>query len=741
MQSNPIRSTVIFSLPLIAISYLQPVLAQNIQPAHDGTGTIVTPAGQQLQIQGGRTSHDRRNLFHSFQRFNVETGQTANFLAPTETRNILGRIVGGETSLINGLLQITGANANLFLINPAGIIFGPNASLNLPAAFTVTTATGINFAQGTFNIFSQQNDYQNLIGNPSGFNFSADQTGAIINQANLSLLSEENLLLLGGAVVNTGTLHTAGGHITLASIPGSNTVRLSQTGHLLSLDLPFHQINPSDDSIRTSVNLPDIQSLTLPQLLTGNTTSANNIAINEQGQIALTVKSGETIASGKINTSNPQAGMTGGTINILGKTVQAIGSEINVSGDQGGGMIRLGGDYRGLGDLPKSQITLIDSSTNILADAINQGDGGNIFIWSEGATKFAGNISAKGGQILGNGGFAEISSKGNLMYRGQVDLSAINGNYGNLLLDPENIIIVAGTFADDDFQIDDNQILAGEGIGTFTISEGALEGLSGNANVILEATNNITVESLTDGILGFNVGTGEITFLADADLDGAGNFTMNTGEIQTRGRNISIQGASVTVNDINTRPINSEAAIKSGNINLTASNGNIIVNNIDVSSDADQAGVVNLLADAVQLGGINAGGEISGGNVTITANTGDINIRDFIVTTANTANGGNISLEAGGNITINGANSTNINELDPNDFVALDSSSIQNQGGTIDLQADGNIQVDSVIRSGALNFIFNNEDITGTGQGNTITLLSLKKLPQKQPPVMVEIFL
>jgi filamentous hemagglutinin family protein len=52
---------------------------------------------------------------HSFQRFNVETGQTANFLAPAETRNILGRIVGGETSLINGLLQITGANANLFL--------------------------------------------------------------------------------------------------------------------------------------------------------------------------------------------------------------------------------------------------------------------------------------------------------------------------------------------------------------------------------------------------------------------------------------------------------------------------------------------------------------------------------------------------------------------------------------------------------------------------------------------------
>ncbi|MGL6283487.1 MAG: filamentous hemagglutinin N-terminal domain-containing protein, partial [Microcoleaceae cyanobacterium] len=299
MVSNHTRSTIILSLPLIVISYLQPVLAQNIQPANDGTGTTVTPSGQQLQIQGGRISGDRRNLFHSFQRFNVETGQTANFLAPAATRNILGRIVGGETSIINGLLQITGANANLFLINPAGVIFGPGASLNLPAAFTVTTATGINFAQGTFNIFSQQNDYQNLLGNPSAFIFPADQTGAIINQGNLSLLPEQNLLLLGGAVVNTGTLHTAGGNITLAAIPGSNTVRLSQTGHLLSLDLPFNQNEQSN----SNNNLPGIQPLILPQLLTGNTTSANSMAINEQGQIALTAISGQTIAGGKINTS------------------------------------------------------------------------------------------------------------------------------------------------------------------------------------------------------------------------------------------------------------------------------------------------------------------------------------------------------------------------------------------------------------------------------------------------------
>ncbi|MGL5508481.1 MAG: beta strand repeat-containing protein, partial [Microcoleaceae cyanobacterium] len=377
---------------------------------------------------------------------------------------------------------------------------------------------------------------------------------------------------------------------------------------------------------------------------------------------------------------------------------------------------------RGLGNLPKANITLVDASTNILADAINHGDGGNIFIWSENNTKFAGNISAKGGQIFGNGGFAEISSKGNLIYRGQVDLSAINGNYGNLLLDPENIIIVAGTFADDDFQIDDNEILAGDGIGTFTISEGTLEGLSGNANVTLEATNNITVENLTDGILGFNVGTGKINFLADADLDGVGNFTMNTGEIQTKGRNISIQGANVTVNNINTIPAISEATIKSGNVNLTATNGNIVANNIDVSSALNQAGTVNLLADAIELKSINTSGETKGGNVTVTANTGNINVTDFIVTTGNKGNGGNLVLDAGGNIIINATN--------PDIPVAIDSSSIQNQGGTINLKADGNIQADNVIRSGGL--FFQNGGIPGKGRGNTITINSGRNITAKE---------
>jgi len=127
--------------------------AQPITPAADETGTVVTPNGNQLDITGGSLSRDDANLFHSFEQFGLESGQIANFLSNPDIRNIFGRVVGGDASIINGLIQVTNGNSNLFLMNPAGIVFGENAWLNVPADFTATTATGIGFGEGNwFNL-------------------------------------------------------------------------------------------------------------------------------------------------------------------------------------------------------------------------------------------------------------------------------------------------------------------------------------------------------------------------------------------------------------------------------------------------------------------------------------------------------------------------------------------------------------------------------------------------------------
>ena len=145
--------------------------AQPIVPAPDGTGTVVTPEGNRLDITGGTKSGDGSNLFHSFTEFGLNTGQIANFLSQPNIVNILARINGGNISYINGLIQVTGGNSNIFLMNPSGIVFGSNASLNVPAGFMATTANGIGFGNNWFNA-SGENNYAALVGMPNAFAFT-----------------------------------------------------------------------------------------------------------------------------------------------------------------------------------------------------------------------------------------------------------------------------------------------------------------------------------------------------------------------------------------------------------------------------------------------------------------------------------------------------------------------------------------------------------------------------------------
>jgi len=155
--ASPSQSTEYFIENPDTFSELYPIpgseilLAQAITPANDGTGTVVTPEGNRFNIEGGTRSGDGANLFHSFEKFGLDEGQIANFLSNPEIRNILGRVVGGDASIINGLIEMTGGTSNLFIINPSGILFGPNSQLNLPGDFTATTANGVQFGTEWLN--------------------------------------------------------------------------------------------------------------------------------------------------------------------------------------------------------------------------------------------------------------------------------------------------------------------------------------------------------------------------------------------------------------------------------------------------------------------------------------------------------------------------------------------------------------------------------------------------------------
>jgi hypothetical protein len=102
-------------LALLALAYtvgVKPAQSQSIVPAPDGTGTVVTPDGNRIDINGGTLSGDGANLFHSFTEFGLTQDQIANFLSNPSIQNILGRVTGGDASIINGLIQVTGGNSN-----------------------------------------------------------------------------------------------------------------------------------------------------------------------------------------------------------------------------------------------------------------------------------------------------------------------------------------------------------------------------------------------------------------------------------------------------------------------------------------------------------------------------------------------------------------------------------------------------------------------------------------------------
>jgi len=430
-------------------------LAQTILPATDGTATFVVPNGNRYDIGGGTLSNDGTNLFHSFQQFDLSDGEIANFLSNPQIQNILGRVVGGNASTINGLIQVMGGQANLFLMNPAGIVFGPNASLNIPGSFTATTASGIGFKDGWFNA-TGPNQYQLLNADPNRFAFTASQAGSIVNAGNLAVLPGKNLTLLGGTVINTGTLTAPGGTVSVVAVPGEKLVRISQQGMALSLEveaLANQDLEKQGETTAVVTPLP-FGPASLPELLTQtNVGHATGITVNADGTLHLTgagitiaAAPGTAIISGTVDVSiqNPKSKIqnpVGGTINLLGERVALFSAELDASGTEGGGTVRVGGDFQGQGPFFRAEQTIVSEDSKIAVDALEQGDGGQAIVWADQLTRFYGNISAQGGRSSGDGGLVEVSGKELLVFTGNVDASAPLGDAGTLLLDPKDITI------------------------------------------------------------------------------------------------------------------------------------------------------------------------------------------------------------------------------------------------------------------------------------------------------------
>ncbi|MGD1943106.1 MAG: CHAT domain-containing protein [Leptolyngbyaceae cyanobacterium] len=610
-----------------------PRLAQAVIPNADGTGTVVTPDGSQIDITGGQLSGDGANLFHSFQEFGLTAEQGANFIASPEIQNILSSVNGGNASIINGLLQVSGSQANLYLINPAGVIFGPHGAIDLTGSFTATTANQIGFGDTWLDV-QNPTAYEALVGSPDGFAFAENTAGTVLNQGNLTVEAGESITLLGGEVINLGTIEAPGGTITLAAVPGENRVRISQENQLLSLE-----ITPQ----LTETGQLALNPLALPELLTGSALANPDLTVvqNADGTVRLesptaatTLELGSVIASGEIVT----AGEQGGQIYLLGQQVSLLNAEVDASGQLGGGDIRIGGDFQGQGALPRAQVTTVDAESQLAADALQAGDGGTVIVWADDTTRFLGQASVQG-RGSGSGGLIEISGAQSLQFSGTVNALAASGRTGTLLLDPTNIEVVAAgadtgaLTAVDEFG--DPDLGANN---TTRIDVGALN--AALANVVLQATNDITFSTdvtTTTGVgltaiannnifLNSNLTTnfGAITLQADADNSGSGSVIAGGGTtLQTQGGPVTVMGAGLQLGAIDT------SAVIPGAVSLMSTSDITFDEIAATTTSADPGGDVSLVADGT-VQGLSAGITINAqgatpGTVTIQHDGGPTN--------------------------------------------------------------------------------------------------------------------
>ncbi|WP_204102173.1 MULTISPECIES: CHAT domain-containing protein [Spirulina sp. CCY15215] len=550
------------------------VSAQSIQSASD-TGTKVTADGDRFDISGGTLSGNGANLFHSFEQFGLDSNQIANFLSHPGIQNILARVIGGNPSIIDGLIQVTGGNANLYLMNPAGIVFGSHASLNVPGDFFATTATGIGLDGGIFSAFGS-NDYLTLNGTPSTFEFNLENPAPLVNAGNLTVTPGHNIGLIGGSVVNTGTLSAPGGNILISAIPGTNRIKLSQPGGLLSLEIevPF---------TKDGQPLP-INALDLPELLVGaeDRGVTTGLQVHPDGAIFLgsqaisPPEAGTAFVMGNLDVKDSQGTSQGQQgIYLLGDRIGLFDARIDASGVNGGGNIFMGGDYQGKGNLPTADRLFIDENTIIRADALGEGNGGRIIAWADEVTGFYGEISARGGNQSGDGGFVEVSGKEYLLFKGFADVSTTQGIDGTILLDPRDITITDGVNSPDNASIMaallDNTISLADFDATTDISidKAFLESLTGNIN--LAATRNIFLD--TGVSLNF-VNATSVTLIADADANNGGDIILKTGS-SLIANNANLLLDAYTINRQNNASISAKNITFRANNSSTGTNASI----------------------------------------------------------------------------------------------------------------------------------------------------------------------
>ena len=633
---------------LTVLGYGIPSVAQIIPDDSLGTeNSVVTPnapLGNETtnRIDGGAVRNN--SIFHSFQEFNVNNGQQVHFANPIGIENILGRVTGANISEILGTLGVLG-DANLFLLNPNGFIFGQDAQLDISGSFTASTAESMILGNELeFSATHPQAVPLLTINVAPGLEDWINPQGEISNQG---ILSVGNDLTLTSNSLNLAGQLQAGNNLTLKA-SSSNQIRdsnaspfiasagnqlLVQGGQLVDIfafnnptsgffsggDLILRSQNPiiTDAYFNSGADfrIEDLNSSL------GDATSPNDPIIRASGDVSFNNYTGASLhifAGGSVNINNIEITGTDANNSIAetvtlsdGVTTVAINGSTRPTLDIRAGTtnvepIGVQGDSQGFEPTPETNGTA--SSADIRIDEIIN-PGGLVFLSNQDQpnTSLSGNIEVGFIDLTSeaDGGSVVLDSKRAINVAQFIDVSGFGGNGGDVQL------------------LADGDIVIPRGAGIFS---SGVQGIGGS--IILTSESSINVTTLLSDTSGEGVGKDIRLTAPEIFLEPSNNFDTDFVGVALFGEG---QGGSIQIKTDNLEIRENQLAVAtfgqgdSGNISIDAdtisiNNGSIFA--VGLSFDGGNTGNIEIKTnDLILTNGSQINSQILG-----VGNSGDINI-------------------------------------------------------------------------------------------------------------------
>ncbi|GAX40408.1 filamentous hemagglutinin outer membrane protein [Tolypothrix sp. NIES-4075] len=550
--------------------------------------STVFSTGNNFTINGGTQAGG--NLFHSFSQFSVPTNGSAFFNNAQTIQNIISRVTGSSASNIDGILRANGT-ANLFLLNPQGIVFGRNARLNLGGSFIASTASSLNFADGTkFSATTPENAPLLTISVPIGLQFGENPQRILVQgngqglrnmdapiidtQNALRVQPNQTLALVGGNVaLEGGTLKTAGGRIEIGSIAAPGLVSLIPTSKGFSL------------------NYDNVSSYGDIQLSRAAAVDASG---NGGGDVQLrgrrvTLQGGSQIESSTLNTA------PGGTLRVTAsELVEISGSTADNPQDNRRFPSSLSTDNRQDGQIPgeltiNTRQLIVRNGARVSASTLRAGNGGNINVNASESVQLIGTGISPGGlrssglsvQTRGGGNAGNLTiNTGRLIIKDGAEASASTfgrGNGGIVSVKAFDSVEVSGTSANGQLR---SRLVAGVGNPADILREGSPPPVSatGRGGNLAIATRNLNVAD--------NAIVAVSSRSTAPNAQGAGNLEVNAKNISLNNQGaisaetFSGQGGNITleVEDFLLLRRNSQISATAGTAQQGGNGGNITIN-------------------------------------------------------------------------------------------------------------------------------------------------------------------